>query len=92
MTRLVPGALDDRVDGPDGRAVVLSGQDVTVLSPLAAHLLRLVSTGTTELGDLADAITAAAGPPPQGVSAGQAVLDLARELEAIRLLRIVTSS
>lgn len=62
------GDLADRVDGEDGRAVVMVGQDVLVVSPVAAAILDLLIAGEQSTASLAESLEAAFGAPVDATS------------------------
>ena len=73
-----------------GEAAVFVEGRVVVLSPLATHLLRLVSDDWTDLTTLSESLVAAFGTPPTG-SAVEATAEALRALEAEKVVEIERS-
>lgn len=69
----------DRVDR-QGEAVVLVGRDVVRLSPLAVELVDHCAEWT-DTSELARAVVARFGPPPEGVDPTAATVDALTALQ-----------
>lgn len=73
MIALIPPA--DRWDGDDGRAALMVGHDVVVLSPLAVALIDLLADGPRSEEWIAERLVQTAGSPPDDAAATQWVRD-----------------
>ena len=79
-TRRLP-FLDEYVE--DGESAVLIDERVMVLSPLATTILAAADGGWVDVEEVAEALLAAFGPPPDGAdllsTTESAVLELAAQ-------------
>jgi hypothetical protein len=80
--------VDEYVE--DGEAAVFVGGRVVVLSPLATHLLGLVTDDWTDLAAVSEGLVEAFGTPPAG-SAAEATAQALRALQAEGVVEIENS-
>ena len=90
--RYVAAGLDDVYEADDGRRVVLLGQEVLVISPLAAALLDGATGDGAEIPDLVRTLVEAFGEPPSGSDAVVIVEANLSDLVARGLVTVVPGS
>ncbi|MBB6628506.1 hypothetical protein H5V45_14370 [Nocardioides sp. KIGAM211] len=88
--RLVLGDLKDQYTDGDGVTVVMVGQRVLLLSPLASEILRCLSGTPVELESVATHVRAVLGEPPTNVAAEVLLQAVARDLAGSGIIRIVS--
>ena len=77
MTLRVSSTLRDFLEGPDGTSAVMVDQEVLLLGPTAAMVVRAIMTGTKDPAVLADQLENRFGRPEDGdaIAATAAVID-----------------
>lgn len=83
--------LHDHVVDEDGTSVVMVGNEITVLSPLATGLVALLREGPQALHELAYGLVDAFGSPGEDHSAVALVQALVVDLRRRGVVRVVTA-
>ncbi|GCD90651.1 hypothetical protein [Nocardioides sp. LS1] len=83
------GDLKDTWTGPDGRMVVMAGQQVLLLSELASELLRALADGPLMLESLAAHLEGVFGAPDHDSSSEPAVRALVEDLSGRQIVAFV---